>query len=257
MTTYIYLRVSGNKQKLSGLGIEAQRERCRAMATVKGWTVIEEFIDNGITGKQETITEASEDRPELDRLLTAIKTQKPVAVIVSSLDRLGRRRAVIEDLVQEIGRHTDLLSCKESFDTTTATGRFVLNLFMDLAELERDQIGERTQEALWALKARGMQYGAIPYGFMRGEPCIKTLRDGTEKQVFALVCNPVEQDIIHRVRLLRAEGLSINGIAKRLTADEIQPRSAGKTINFRGSVQPGSGKWTKTQIARLLDRGAE
>jgi len=232
---YIYLRVSSLDQERSGLGIAAQKERCLAMATVKGWTVPENciFSDEGVSG---TLSE----RPELDRLLDAIRKQPPTAVIISSLDRLGRRRQIIQDLVEEIGRVTDLVSCKESFDTTTAAGRFVLNIFMDLAELERDQISERTTEGMASLKGRGMQCGSIPYGYQRGEGRDKLLSDGKKKTVYPLVENAAEQEVISIARNLRESGISIRGIAQEL--------------NQRGIATRTNGSWQKTQIARMLER---
>lgn len=43
----------------------------------------------------------------------------------------------------------------DSIDTSTAQGRFYLNLFASLAEFERDTIRERTKTGLAAARARG------------------------------------------------------------------------------------------------------
>jgi DNA invertase Pin-like site-specific DNA recombinase len=243
-TAFIYLRVSSDKQARSGLGIAAQRERCLAMATVKGWTVPPEciFIDGSEEGGK-GVTGTISERVQLDRLLAMIKKEPPAAVIISSLDRLGRRRKIIESLIEEIGENTDLVSCKESFDTTTAAGRFVLNIFMDLAELERDTISERTCEGIAALKARGMQYATLPYGFTRGREHEKIQSDGSKRIVYELTPNPAEQEVIALVKGLRQKRISIKGIADELNARKIPTRK--------------NTHWHKTQIIRILNTETE
>ena len=236
---FLYLRVSSNKQARSGLGIAAQKERCLAMATVKGLTVPPECIF--IDGSEESgkgVTGTISERVQLDRLLAIIEKTPPAAVIISSLDRLGRRRKIIEDMIEQIGEHTDLVSCKESFDTSTATGRFVLNIFMDLAELERDTISERTTDAMAALKQSGMQYSTLPYGYARGQKHEKILDDGSKKIVYELTPNPAEQEVIQLVRELRQKRISFKGITDELNQRKIPTRK--------------NTHWHKTQVQRIL-----
>jgi site-specific DNA recombinase len=46
----IYLRVTTSEQAVDGYGLDAQKIRCEAMATVKGWPVVGTFSDEGISG---------------------------------------------------------------------------------------------------------------------------------------------------------------------------------------------------------------
>src|SRR5262245_25772148 len=82
----IYLRVSTEEQASDGYGLAVQRERCRAMATVKGWSIVAEFNDEGISG-----TKDASGRPGLAALLAAAEAGEIDAVIVLALDRLGRK----------------------------------------------------------------------------------------------------------------------------------------------------------------------
>jgi site-specific DNA recombinase len=81
-----YLRVSTDEQAESGLGIEAQRAQVRAMATVKRWPAPVEYVDNGVSGAKEV-----KDRDALPKLMQEVKAGAIDAVIIPSLDRLGRK----------------------------------------------------------------------------------------------------------------------------------------------------------------------
>ena len=45
MRTCLYLRISTDKSG-DGLGIERQREDCRKLAEQRGWTVVQEIVEN-------------------------------------------------------------------------------------------------------------------------------------------------------------------------------------------------------------------
>lgn len=159
-----YLRVSTQEQKDSGLGIAAQRTKCLAMATVKDWAVPDFFIDEGVSGTKESV-----DRPGLNALCEAISQKQYNAVIILALDRLGRKTRIVLDLVEEFTEQgVTLVSCKESLDTGTPQGQFVLTLFAALAQLERDMIIERTAAAIEErAKKDGERGGRLPFGYVR------------------------------------------------------------------------------------------
>ena len=90
-----YLRVSTDEQKDSGLGIDAQRSRVQGMAAAKDWTEPTEYADEGISG-----TKDASKRPGLQRLLQDAHDGKIDAVIILSLDRLGRKTRLVLDLVE-------------------------------------------------------------------------------------------------------------------------------------------------------------
>src|SRR5689334_9449296 len=84
----IYTRVSTEDQT-EGYGLDVQIERCRAQAVAKGWNVVAEFSDPGISG-----TKGANERPGLSALLEAAQKQEIDTVIVLALDRLGRKTAL-------------------------------------------------------------------------------------------------------------------------------------------------------------------
>ena len=46
----LYIRVSGEEQKIKGLSLEAQQERLEAFAREKGWAIVGIYIDAAKTG---------------------------------------------------------------------------------------------------------------------------------------------------------------------------------------------------------------
>ena len=193
-----YLRVSTDEQAESGLGLGAQEEKIRAMCIVKSWPVPTFYRDEGVSG---TIDIA--DRPDGSRLLADIDEGKVDAVIVNSLDRLGRKAVYILNFVDRINEQVQLVSCKETIDTTTATGKFVLRMFAALAELERDTISERTKAALEQRdRTVGIKGGLPPYGYRYAD-----------REV--LIHGP-EAEVVRQVYELRSHGLSLRFIASKV-----------------------------------------
>ncbi|MGG6295274.1 recombinase family protein [Leptolyngbya sp. AN02str] len=206
----IYGRVSTEEQAREGFGLEAQKTRCKAMAEVKGWPQPTHYIDEGISG-----TKDASKRPQLARLMADVRSGKLDAIIILSLDRLGRKTRLVLDLVDELGKYgVTLVSCKESLDTSTPQGQFVLTLFAALAQLERDLIAERTSAALAERGAiDGEKGGRLPYGYQRSPS--------------GIVINPAQANVVERIFSLRNEGRSFAKIANHLNAEQIpSPRDS-------------------------------
>jgi site-specific DNA recombinase len=197
-----YVRVSTEDQANSGLGIEAQKSRCTAMATVKGWPAPVFYADEGVSG-----TKAK--RPQLDRLLADVEAGNLDAVIILSLDRLGRETRLILDLVAQLTERAILVSCKESFDTTTPQGQFVLTIFAAFSQLERDLISQRTAAALHERSKRDGNIGRLPYGSVRTP-------DG-------VAVDPVAAAVVQHIFALRQCDLSLRAIAADLNQQGHRP----------------------------------
>lgn len=103
----------------------------------------------------EKMTGTKMDRPELERLLDALRQGD--TVVVSDLTRLSRSTKdlfSLADRIHEAG--ADLKSLKEAWlDTTTPQGKFVFTVFAGVSQLERDLIAERTREGLRSARSRG------------------------------------------------------------------------------------------------------
>ena len=108
---------------------------------------------------EEKVSGAKSDRPELGRMLDALREGD--IVIVAELSRLSRS---VRDLFDIVGRIDDvgaqIKSLKEPWlDTTTPHGRLLFTFFSGISEFERDLIRQRTIEGIAAARARGHNGG--------------------------------------------------------------------------------------------------
>jgi site-specific DNA recombinase len=222
----IYLRVSTTEQATEGYGLDAQRFKCLAMVAVKGWGEPVEYSDEGLSG---TLDETQ--RPGLAALLEAIATGAVNAVIVAGIDRLGRSTALVLRMVERMeAGGSDLVSCKESLDTSTAAGRFVLRMFASLAELDRDNIVSRTTDGRNERgKIDGERGGRVPFGYRR--------------TTAGIVIDPGEAVTVRTIFELKATGASLRKIAAAL--NEAGITSSRGTQWYASSVREVLGNETQ------------
>lgn len=140
MGTLGYARVSTHDQNLSG-----QLDALKAA----GATTI----------YREKISGARADRPQLARLMVALKPGD--TVIVCKLDRLGRSTRELLDLIDRIGKAgASFRSLGDPlWDTSSAQGRLLSTLLAGIAEFERELIRERTGEGRKRAMAAGVKFG--------------------------------------------------------------------------------------------------
>ena len=98
------------------------------------------------------------DRPGLQNMLDFIREGD--ILYVESISRLARSTKDLLSIVETLDqKEVGFVSLKESIDTSTAQGRFVMTLFGALAELERQTILARQREGIAAAKSRGRSLG--------------------------------------------------------------------------------------------------
>lgn len=96
------------------------------------------------------------------QLLRCLKRcRKGDTLVIWKLDRLGRNVSELIRTVEILDKRGVEIKCiTQPFDTRTAMGKLIFNLFSVLAEFERDLISERTKAGIEAAKARGQTFGA-------------------------------------------------------------------------------------------------
>ena len=108
------------------------------------------FIDK-MSGK-------SVERPELKKMMSFVRQGD--TVIVESISRFARNTRDLLELVQQLtDKGVEFVSKKESLDTSTPSGRFVLTIFGAVAELEREYILQRQKEGIAIAKQQGKYKG--------------------------------------------------------------------------------------------------
>lgn len=123
------------------------------------YAILEEFgIDKYYVEKK---SGKNTDRPEFQKMMNYLREGD--TLYIASYDRLGRSMKDLLNIINDLDeRQVHIVSKKENFDTSTPQGRFMLRSFLNLAEMERDLIMERTMEGIAAAKAAGKYKGRKP-----------------------------------------------------------------------------------------------
>lgn len=101
------------------------------------------------------------DRKEFKAMMASVRDGD--MVIVESISRIARNTRDLLSIVSELTeKGVEFVSLKESIDTTTPQGRFMLTVFGALAELERENILERQREGIEIAKSEGKYKGRKP-----------------------------------------------------------------------------------------------
>jgi DNA invertase Pin-like site-specific DNA recombinase len=215
-----YFRVSTEKQGRSGLGLDAQRERCAQFAAQNGLQVVETFTEVE-TGKG---SDALDRRPQLAAALALAKRQR-CAVLVAKLDRLSRDVHFIAGLMVQ---RVPFLVAELGADVDP----FMLHIYAALAEKERRMISERTRAALAARKRQGALLGNRTNLAEAGK--LGAMRTQEEARRFAANVAP----IIHQVKSSGVSSL----------------RAVAEVLNARGVRTARGGRWAATQVGAILSR---
>lgn len=84
-------------------------------------------------------------------------------LVIYRLDRLGRSVKEMLDLCAQLeNRRIKLVSLQDNLDTSTAVGRFTMQILASLAEYNRNLILEGCKAGIEAAKKRGVQFGRKP-----------------------------------------------------------------------------------------------
>ena len=180
-TVALYARVSTDKQN-----VDSQLLELREVVKSNGWTIVKEYVDEGVSGKH-----GRDKRPQFDLLLKDAVRKKFDVVMCWDISRLGRSLQDLINFLNDIqSKSIDLYIHQQGLDTSTTTGRLMFFLVGCFAEYERNIISERVKSGLRR---------AVSDGKKLGRP--SNVNDGSKSAV----------------KLLREKGLSINKIAKELS----------------------------------------
>ena len=191
-----YSRVSTTEQADSGLGLTAQARSIDNALQARGWTSTATLTDEGVSGSV-----APEKRPQLAEALRMLAAGEADTLVVAKLDRATRSVADLCQLLDLSDKQGwDFIALDLGIDTSTPMGRAMAQMAGVFSELERKMIGQRTSDALQALKGNGRRLG-----------------------------RPVETQDATRQRIAaeRAKGKSLRAIAEGLTADGISTARGG------------------------------
>ena len=193
----LYIRVSTQEQAQEGYSVGEQKERLIAYCKAQDWAISNIYVDGGYSG-------ANLKRPGIQRLMSETKSFD--VVLVYKLDRLSRSQRDTLYLIEEIflPNKVDFVSMQESFDTSSPFGKAMIGLLAVFAQLEREQIKERTKMGKIARAKAGLHHGSgyIPIGY--------------EYQDGKLIVNPYEAEQVRKIYEWYLGGASYQTITNRL-----------------------------------------
>jgi DNA invertase Pin-like site-specific DNA recombinase len=128
----------------------------RQMVQQRGYQVVEEYVDHGISG-------AKVRRPALDKMMADARRGQFDIVVVWAADRLARSVKHFVDVLSELDHlGVAFLSFREQIDTAGPLGRAIMVIVSAIAELERSLIVERVRAGMRRARQEGRRIGRAP-----------------------------------------------------------------------------------------------
>lgn len=135
----IYDRVSTEMQVKEGLSLEAQKAALTEYAIKHGYKIVGYYADEGLTARKKM-----QNRKDLLRLLRDVKDDKIDLILVTKLDRWFRNIKDYHNTQAILEAHNcNWKTIFEEYDTSTANGRFAINIMLSVNENECDRTSDR------------------------------------------------------------------------------------------------------------------
>jgi len=197
----LYARVSTDEQANIGYSLDAQIERLRQYCAIYDLQIAGEYVDDGYSG-------TNTRRPAYRHMFSPEERKKWDILLVLKMDRIHRNSAEFIAMMDDLRKHDkEFISASEKFSTKTASGRFALDIIQRVAQLESEQIGERTYI--------GMRQKAETNGGVMGfnPPCGYGLEDGE--------LYPIEDELetVRDIFSMYLNGMAITDIAYNLNRE--------------------------------------
>lgn len=205
----LYYRLSQEDERQGeSVSIDNQRTILRKYAEERGFTIHDEYIDDGVSG-------TTFQRPEVQRLLDDAKTGVINTIIVKDLSRFGRNYI-------EVGQYVDyvfpafgirFIAIQDNVDTENRdSGAMEMMPIMNVFNEWHAANTSKKIRAVLKSNARDGKYHArkAPYGYVKSD---------TEKKT--PIVDEEAAAVVKRIFEMRASGLSPHKIADKLNEDKI------------------------------------
>lgn len=223
---------NGLEQQFNSL--DAQREAAEnyiASQRMNGWRLLpDRYDDGGFSG-------STMARPALKQLLTDVKDGLVDIIVVYKLDRLSRSLLDFIKLAEMLEKHNvSFVSVTQDINTSTSSGRMMLNILMTFAQYEREVIAERIRDKVAGAKRRGKYCG--------GPPPLGYDPDKNKK----LVVNTKEAEIVKTI----FQRYSEIGSAKKVTKELNEKGYRTKGWTSQKGIKRNGTEFNTSHIYRIL-----
>lgn len=262
-----YIRVSTEEQAENPEGsIKNQEERLKDAVRFKNQNgnfgeIVSTFIDAGKSGKDTK-------RPELQRLLSAVRRAEVNLIMVTELSRLSRSIKDFSEIWEMMQEYCcRFYSLRENFDSTTAAGEMMLYSIANFSQYERRQVGERVSANFASRASRGLYNGGVlPIGYklMPEKPGFLAVDEEQAQVVKAAFSTFLKEGALPKAaKLLNQQGYKIKRVSEggfkmrlgHFTADNLYRILKNKSyMGVRTYKENGVVKEAKAVWAPLIDK---
>lgn len=219
MRSGVYVRVSTDDQRDNGYSIDSQLRMIKEYCEKKDYSIVDVYNDAGHSGKDLM-------RPEMQRLLTDIKSKKIDKLIAIKVDRLTRNNYDGFWLLNYCEEHDVKIELiLEPYDVSTANGEMIFGMNLVFGQRERKEIGARTKRAMEEMALEKIHPSKAPYGYIRN------------KNTGHLEIEPIESQVVKEIFELCKQGHSTRNIA---------------TIMHDNNAYLKQGKWLSDRVYKIL-----
>ena len=235
----IYLRVSSKGQASDGQGLDGQYAACTRIIRQNNWKFYDVYyVKDGVSGDIKV-----KNRPEFKRMIEDGKQRKFNAVIVSTIDRLGRQLAVTEKAIKLIFEAGLELYVGNMQITDTLIGVLFYQIYSSFAQYDRSQLRQRMDDGYeHAKRELGITQGKLPYGYSKSGKGKNTVLKIKEE----------EAEVIRKIYRASKEGMSQRKIAAILNQDNIKPPGKNTKKNKDPEKKP---EWSQKSVQQILLAG--
>ena len=236
--TRLWCAVYTRKSSEEGLAqsfnsLDAQREAGEAYVrsqAQEGWRLCTtRYDDGGYSG-------GTLERPAVQQLLKDIHANRIQIVVVYKVDRLTRSLRDFAHLVDLFDTHgVSFASVTQPVNTTTSTGRLMLNVLLSFAQFEREVTGERIRDKIAASKQKGMWMGGLP-------PL------GYDIHERALVVNHAEAEVVRQIFRRYVAVRAVGTLSQELHTQGYRT----KQYHSRGGRVSGGKGFSRGHLYRIL-----
>ena len=236
-----YVRVSTAHQVESGLGLADQRNKIQTYCDLYDLELVDIVADEGISGR------SLKGRTGLQNIIERSGSGEFNGIVIAKLDRLTRSVRDLHTILDTLSNSIELHSVNEKIDTSSSTGKLILNVLTSVASWEAEVAGERSS---WALNEKKRQAQNV-----ENEAATKQGRKSKSVRINGrapfgykwnegeLVHNEAEQLAIQSISKLRKMGLTYAELSEELTK--------------RGHLTSKGTPFQPTAIRRILLRASE
>ncbi len=150
----------------------------------------------GLEAQQTTLTEVGCERVYSEQVSSVARREalsealsycrEGDVLIVTKLDRLARSVRHLGEIVDDLTQRGVALRVLDmSLDTSTATGKLMLNVLGSIAQFEREMMLERQREGIAKAKAEGKYKGRKPTAREKAAEVLQLLGQGYKKHEIA------------------------------------------------------------------------